>query len=340
MAMNQEEYLRRIYDDRDGLAKLKEGDFRALNSADAADGAAALNGFTTWGNRASQVFLGNSLAAKIPALGVGISYWGEGARGQQQLDRMAHWFADGNIRQLEYDPNYRDAIRRAENAGYEGAKTAAWGFGGGILGGAAAGSLAALTPLAAFPPALAVVGIVGAIAGGSAAVSAHDAAFKQEVQDPITIAMQVAKAKELDGAVDPVMVFAALAANLKGEQATHVDRILERYTGTKYFTQAMADPDNIPKIEAMMNNPIIDSYIRAQTGMTIDYAIPNKPVAVQYAELINSGQMQANKILEVGSGMYAQMQQDMMRQGGSMDTQMLTPNVPNMAHSNQHNIAG
>lgn len=337
MNISKEDYLK-YYSDDDAVTRFKEHGVGGLNSADAADAAGYANAFATWGNRAATV-VGKSLS-KIPAAGVGISYLGEGARGQQQLDRMAYWFANGNIRQLEYDPTYREAIRRAEEAGYEGGKTAAWGFGGGMLGGAAAGSLAALTPLAVFPPALAVVGILGAIAGGSAAVNIHDAAFKQEVQDPITIAMQIAKAREIDGTVDPVMVFAALAANLKGEQAAHVDRILAGYTGTKNFTEAMADPNNIAKIEAMMHNPIIDSYVRAQTGMTLDPNIPNKPVAVQYAEMINSGQLPANKILEVGAGMYAQMQPNMMKQNTGMDSSIPLPSVPNMARNNQHNVVG
>lgn len=327
MNISKEDYLK-YYSDDSALDRFKEHGISGVNSSDIAGVAGYANGFINWGDRANRVF-GTPAFSKIPLAGVAISAWGEGAAGQQRLDRIAYWFADGNTRQLQYDPTYRDTIRRAEEAGYEGGKEAFVTLAGSGVGASLAG-LITMNP---------IVAILGAMAGGGVANKTYSAAFKQEVQDPITIAMQVAKMHEMEGHVDHVAVFSALAANLKGEQAAHVDRILERYTGTKYFAEALSDPNNIPKIEAMMNNPVIDSYIRAQTGMTIDPNNPNKPVAIQYAELINGGYMKANKILEVGSGMYAQMQQNIVNQPAST-MNITAPSVPYAGQVNQHSIVG
>ncbi len=294
MASDKEAYIQNLLDERGALEKAKAGDFSHLNSADIADVAAYTNSGIGWADRTSKV-LGNGALAKVPFAGVGIAAWGGSARGERDLERMAYWFSDGNRALLKRDPTYRNAVKKAEEAGYAGAESASWVLGGSLSGAALAGLLT-LNPIAA---------VAGAMAGGWATGSFHDSVVKDHFQDPVAITIQAVKMQATGEHVPTEVVFAALAANLQGKDAERVDKLLERFTGTKIFAEALSDPNNISKLQAMMNDPIIADAIRAQTGMIPDPKNPMKTVAEQYSELINNGHMAAKNLLDKGTGIIA-----------------------------------
>jgi hypothetical protein len=126
----------------------------------------------------------------------------------------------------------------------------------------------------------------------------------EQAQDPVVMNIQLMKMQEEGQGVPTEAVFATLAANLSGKQGKVVGKLLKKYTGTELFSEALADPKNIPKLQAMLHNPVVDDAIRAQTGMPRDANDPNKTVAEQYAELINGGHMQVKNMLNTGEGLY------------------------------------
>lgn len=326
--LNPKELERILYDNRTFLEK----NIRDWRKADYATAAQQLNGFagTTGkirtvvqnipaGPLAPAVQKITSVAGKIPSIGAGtiaLSGIVGNTLAKEELERIAHYFGEGELRQLENNPIYRDEINRTKGRWYEDMKEATVSLLGSLGGGALAG-IFTLNP---------IIALAGAIGGGYAANGLYNAAFSENLQNPVAIAMQAARMQSLKEEVPAEVVFAALAANLKGPQGERAANLLEKLTGTKSFLEALGDPKNLEKLRAMMHDPETNNIIAAQTGMIPDPMNINKPVAEQYAELINSGKLQASKMLEPGAGMYATIEAANNMQVGNIDTQL--PSVP------------
>lgn len=284
------------FDERGIFEKAASGDFKAMDGYDAATIGQVVTG-------AAGLFEKTMPYAK-PA-GVVISGVSAYYDDKKQCEKIAHYFGDESIRQLV---RQNPALRKRLEKEVDWLNLA--GQGAASIGGAAAGAIAgtALGGAAlAFPP-LAPVAFgfmpVGTIVGGYAGGSIYNAICVKQEQDPIIINMQICKMREAGEYIPPEVVFAALAANLREKDGKMVDKTCNKLMGTKLFTEALSNPDNMPKLGAMMNNPTIDNAIRAQTGMVCDPQNPYKTVAEQYAELINSGQMKPQNLFNTGEGLY------------------------------------
>jgi|CXWL01.1.fsa_nt_gi hypothetical protein len=279
------------YDGRGVFGKITSGDIGAIDGGDVA----------TVGKAAIDVA---HLAGKAMPEPVGVAINGVSSyyNKEKTAQQISEYFDVSSIRQLvRKNPALRTKLEKKEEFDW-------WDFGGqtvSSMGGAAAGGVGAtLLATAFFPPALPVALVAGSLTGGYAGNSLYKAGFEKQEQDPIIINMQISKMHADGGYVPPEVVFAALAANLPEKTGRGVDRILAKYTGTGLFTEALSDPNNMKKLSAMMNNPVIDDAIRAQTGMLRDPQNPFKTVAEQYAEMINNGQMKPQSMLNPGEGMY------------------------------------
>lgn len=169
-----------------------------------------------------------------------------------------------------------------------------------------------------------ILGLVGTIAGGIVGSNIYHSAFEKQGQDPIVINEQIIQMQKNGETIAPELVFACLAANISGDKAKSVDKLLKKYTETELFTEALGNPNNLPKLAAMMNNKKIDDIIRAQTQMPFNPQNPNKTVAEQYAELLNNGQMQAKDMLVTGAGL------DSVQLSTSVKYASASPEVPNI----------
>lgn len=273
-------------DDRGTFDKIRTGNFSALDKGD-------------WANTVSTG--ASTLAAlgkDVPALGaIGTVAAGVvgSAEADKELGRIAEMFRADNVRQLvRQNPALRQKVKDLDSRWFD----ATMGTGVSIAGGAGGGAL-----IGFFIP-IPGATIAGSLLGGYLANKTYSGMIENMAQDPLIINMQIAKMQEAGEAVPPEVVFAALAANLSGKEGKRASRMLERHTGTKYFAEALADPDNIPKLRTMMNDPVLDDAIRAQTGMIYEGNNPYKTVGEQYADLMNSGHMQAKNMLNPGEGIY------------------------------------
>jgi hypothetical protein len=216
--------------------------------------------------------------------------------------RVSKYFERASLR---YNPILR---RRLENGGVDWSSMAgsmASSAAGAAIGAAGAGALVSAIPflLPVMPFALPVALLVGSGVGGYVGNSLYNDAFVKQPQDPIIINMQAIKMRSDGETVPPEVIFAALAANLKGRGGQYAEDRLLKYTGTKLFTEALSDPQNMSKLTAMMNNSRIDNVLRAQYKIPHDEQNPYKTVAEQYADLINSGQIRAQDMLKPGKGL-------------------------------------
>jgi len=225
--------------------------------------------------------------------------------------RISKYFNGASIKQLvRHNPALRN---RLENGGVDWGNMAgsmASSAAGAAVGAAGAGALISAIPLLLpiMPIAFPIAMLVGSGFGGYVANKLYSDTFVKQQQDPIIINMQIAKMNSVGEAIPSEVVFAALAANLKGRAGEYAEARLAKYTGTKLFMEALSDPSNMSKLTAMMNNTRIDDAIRAQTGMPRDAQNPFKTVAEQYADMINSGQMKPQNLLNPGEGLYIKSQ--------------------------------
>ncbi len=234
------------------------------------------------------------------ALGGAQAYFEE----DEYRKRVSRYFEKESLR---HNPAIR---RRLENGGVDWINMAgsmASSAAGAALGAAGAGALVSAMPflLPVMPVAFPVALLLGSGAGGYVGNSLYSNAFVKQPQDPIIINMQLIKMRNDGEQVSPEVVFAALAANLKGRAGEYAEKRLAKYTGTKLFTEALGDPNNMPALTAMMNNTRIDDALRAQYGIPLDEKNPFKTVAEQYADMINSGQIRAQNLLKSGEALYA-----------------------------------
>jgi hypothetical protein len=324
MATDKQVTLEQILDNRTGLQKIGQGDFASLSRRDVAEGAQTFNGAASWIKRANKVqgkpASSLPLVGGIPGVGqvlmagdVAISTYA-GYADAMEKEKLYVYFNDKAIDRLKYDPVYREKIKELDTEPYFRAGGAVASIAGALGGGAL---------LIAFGP---IASVLGAMGGGYVTGSIYDRIFKRDAQEQIDITMQAAKMQAAGEQVPAEVIFAGLAANLKGTQGEHASRLLKNLTGTESFLEALGEPKNLEKLRAMMHDPTINSYIAAQTGMIPDPVNINRPVAEQYAELINTGKLYASKILEPGAGMYAAIEAANNRHANATDTQI--PSVP------------
>jgi len=206
---------------------------------------------------------------------------------------LNNYFGKGDLKKAKENPVVRKKLKELDER-WEGAVwESIFGWIGGIVLG---GILCFLTPIPT---------IVGMIAGGIGGSYLYNSMCEKQAEDPLVINEQIIKMRTNGENVSPEVVFAALAANVSGKTGEEVDKTLKRYTGKELFSEVLGNPASVEKLTAMMNNPRIDSIIRAQTRMPMDQENQSKSVAVQYAELINSGRMDVRDLLIVGAGLDA-----------------------------------
>lgn len=174
------------------------------------------------------------------------------------------------------------------------------------LGGVALGGLgAAFTAAFLFPMsviAAPILGIIGGTIGGVVANSMYSTAFDKQEQDPIGINERIIKMHRQNGYVPSEFIFGALAANLPEESGKRMEELLYKYTGTKSFMEALTDHKNIPKVTAMMNDQKVDQMLRVAYSMPQDPQNQFKTVAEQYGDMINSGYMRPERLLNNREG--------------------------------------
>ena len=289
------------FDDRGVFEKAASGDFKAMDGYDAATIGQVVAG--TAGLFEKTIPYAKPAGAVLSGVS---AYYDD----KKQCEKIAHYFEGESILGVRQKLAHQNSALRKRletevdwlNFGGQAAASiggsAAGAVAGTALGSAAILAFSPLAPVAfAFMPA-------GALAGGYVGSSIYNAICVKQEQDPVIINMQICKMREAGEYIPPEIVFAALAANLPNKDGKMVDKVCSKLTGTKLFTEALSNPDNIPKLGAMMNNQTIDNAIRAQTGMVCDPQNPYKTVAEQYAELINSGQMKPQNLFNTGEGLY------------------------------------
>ncbi len=287
-------------DERGTLAKVAAGNLGVLDAADFANVAQVATGFA-----ANNPIFG---AANVAVSGVA----GELEAGKER-QKIARLFSDGDMRRAKDNPAVRAKLNELDDRWKGSMLESAIVVGGGaLLGlligpiiGGLLGTFAIPIPFFGSIGGAAIGGFIGLVGGGIIASTVYDGFIKDQAQDPLLINEQIIKLHESGQPVPPELVFAALAGNLSGKAGERTDKILDKYTGTKYFHEAMGEEKNMSKLTTMMHNPTIDNAIRAQTLMPPDDYDPTKPVAQQYAELINSGRLNPKDILRSGAGMYA-----------------------------------
>jgi hypothetical protein len=273
-------------DERGIVQKLSSGDIGALDAADVANAATMAAGFV------------GSAIPGVDALQVGFSGIAGHAEATRDYSRISQRF--GNVKQLSRSsPAFKRALSRIDDRWKDSMIETGVQVGGGILGGAALGALIGMPiPLIGAP----IGFVIGSIVGGMIANNIYQNTWAQQVQDPIAINEQICKMREAGEEVPKELVFAALAANLSGKDGRRVDKLLKRHTGTTLFSEALAKETNIDRIGVIMNDPVVRNAIRVQTLCPRDTADPAKSVAEQYAEMINSGQMDPRDLLIPGGG--------------------------------------
>ena len=295
-------------DDDGVIDKISSGRVTSLNLKDAATaGNTALN---VAGYVEKFVPSVGTLVSNSTPIGAGLAGITTYLEHQEQYKRVAGYFDVPNVHQAGRNPALRRKLKKLE----EGVDW--WNFAGHMgssMGGAAIGATAAtLLSIMVFPPiAFTLAPIAGSLVGGYVGNSLYSAAFEKQVQDPIIINMQIAKMHAAGEYVPPEVVFSALAANLPNKLGKRVVDRLDEFTNTSQFTEALADHNNIPKITAMMHS--FDDTLRAAYGLPRDPQNPLKTVAEQYTDMINSGQMNPQNLLD-NTGKGIQIMAAMMRQ--------------------------
>ncbi len=159
---------------------------------------------------------------------------------------------------------------------------------GGMAAGAVVGSFI-------FPPiGTAIGGIVGGIAGSYVGSMVYDAIFSVANEDSIQLTRNMTKIQKSGSMATPEMTFAILASNLRGREGQRLEDALERLTGTRDFKVAL-ERGHTDALRSMMVEH--DLAIRSDTGMLPDMNRPMVTASEQYAEWINSGQMDARQLV-------------------------------------------
>jgi hypothetical protein len=135
--------------------------------------------------------------------------------------------------------------------------------------------------------------IGGSIVGGLVAGYAYNKIVKSKDQDCVELVAQIYEAQGKTP-VQPGMVFAALATKMQGQVGKDMENDLKELTKTRFFAEAAADQ----KFEAL--NQLMykyDKQIRLASGMPIDLNNPDKTASEQFADLINTGRLDARELV-------------------------------------------
>lgn len=296
------------YDDRGLLDKLSAGDVTSLDGGDYATVADFGLGVASLSEKAAPV-IGDIVPYSTPisaALGGVKGYY----EYEDEAARRARYFDKKTINRLVHNnPQLRGKFNEEGFSWGDSFGRAAALFAGGTAGASALTALSYIFLPFALPVALPVSLIGGTMIGGTIANKMYNAAFEKQEQDPVIIAMQMADMHSKGKRITPELAGAALLANLPDKLSKGVGDRLEEYTGTKLFTEALSDHNNNPKLRAMM--VAFDEKLRLHTGMPRDPQNPFKTVAEQYAEMINSGYMKPQDIINPRAGVSAML--DMSR---------------------------
>ncbi len=288
-------------DDRGVIDKLSSGDIMSLDGGDVATvGQTALDTLGYVEKFAPSV---SGVVANSTPIGIGLDGIIKYYQNEDERAKIAQYFDEKTIRQLiRKNPRLEEKLeKKFDGVGFL-AKS------GALLAGGTAGASAASLLAFAFPPllpALPIFLIGGSILGGTVANTMYNATFEKQEQDPVVITMQIADMHSKNGYVPPEIVFAALAANLPEKSGKKVDKLLDKYTGTKLFTEALSDHNNIPMLTAMMHDPVTEIALLGAYKLPPDPQNPMKTVAERYADMINSGQMKAQDLLRPDAGVRA-----------------------------------
>lgn len=258
--------------------------------------------------------------------------------GRREYEQIASIFGERELRIAKHNPAIKQELKnmdeRWKGSMWESALTMGAGVGAGALLGAPLGGLLGNfvipVPIIGSITGLGVGTLVCSIAGAMIASKIYHSFEEEQAKDPLVITAKIVQMQEAGKPISPVVVFAALASNISGEAGKHIDDLLEKYTGTKYFSEALGNPKTIAGLTAMMNDPSVNDIIRAQVQMPHDAQNPRKPVALQYAELMASGQLKARDLLKAGAGMYAQQRDEatVAEQGHGGDVAPEKPELP------------
>lgn len=307
------------YDDRGVLDKLSSGDIRAIDGGDLATVGDVALGAAGYVEKFVPA-VGDIVPYSTP-IGVALDGVKRYYQNEDERAKIAQYFDEKTIRQLiRKNPKLADKLEsKFDGVGFLGKAGAL--FAGGTAGASALSLLAfAFPPLL---PALPVFVIGGSIIGGTVANKMYNAAFEKQEQDPVVITMQIADIHSKKGYVPPEIVFAALAANVSEKSGKKLDKLLDKYTGTKLFAEALSDHNNVPMITAMMHDPATEVALRREYRLPPDPQNPMKTVAEQYAEMINNGYMKPQNLLNRDSGVQA-----MIAMARQQEQYVEVPNTP------------
>lgn len=314
------------YDDRGILDKLSAGDITALDGGDLATVADAGLGVAGLGEKILPV-VGDIVPYSTPisaALGGVKGYYEYG----DEAARRARYFDKKTIdRLVRNNPQLKGKFNEEGFSWSDSLGRAGALFAGGTAGASVLTTLSYVLLPFALPVAIPAALIGGTLLGGTIANKMYNAAFEKQEQDPVIIAMQMADIHSKGGYVTPELAGAALLANLPKKLSRGVDDRLEEYTDTKLFTEALSDHNNNPKLRAM--TVAFDDKIRLHTDMPRDPQNQFKTVAEQYADMINSGQMKPQDIINPRAGVSA-----MIAMARSQAPEVDVPVTPEEARQN------
>jgi hypothetical protein len=144
-------------------------------------------------------------------------------------------------------------------------------------------------------PGLSLIGgLVGAFIGGTVANKIYNSMFPREDQDATALTIQIFHAQQDGQPVPAEVVFAALAAGLPDRARKRVEKDLMRMTGIRDLNEAVAQ-GKLEELGVLMRQ--YDTDVRADTGMRMDVVNIEKTASQQYAEWVNSGQLDARNLL-------------------------------------------
>lgn len=224
--------------------------------------------------------IGDVAAAPLKALSGSMSSEADYAKYSKKLGRdLSSGANDPHNRALRRDLEEMDG-RAGSNFGKYGS------MGAGAIAGQAVGSAVLPIPI--------VGTVAGAWAGSSVAEGLYEEAVKTQDQDAVGLVTQLREMQKKTQQVKPELVFAALAANLPDRAENRVLDRLEGLAGTRKFSEAVEQGKTGALTRLMAE---FDTDIRADTHMPFDPKNARKTASEQYAELINSRQMDARALL-------------------------------------------
>jgi hypothetical protein len=163
-------------------------------------------------------------------------------------------------------------------------------------------AVSVLMPVAGIPGLL--LGLGGAAAGGMGGSMLHDKLLVEETEQRLELLTRVrmaylqAQDTGVASDVPDAVVFAAMASTVTDEgDRRRLAEMLKKKTGTKFFNQAIADPENLAKLEEMMHDPAVQRILqKSDKVFQLDCEHPEK-VIERIAKQINAGRIDPTDML-------------------------------------------